>query len=346
MGITNQEYFFLFLASFIFVGFLTPLMRKIAIARDVVDRPNSPHKSHKKSVPYLGGVAIIIGIVSITYASSLISDFTQNTFWLATSVLGPAVILGLVGLIDDIRNLSPWPRFIAQSIIGGFTAILLVTTNNLITFTSVLIIDISITIFWVVGICNAINFFDNFDGGAASTIAISSAAIVYLAINSRQFFIAALSVVILGSILGFLIWNKNPAKIYMGDAGSLFLGVLMAVTIIRLKTNGDSSLNSILTPFFLMALPILDTSVAVFSRLNQGKSPFVGGRDHISHRLLNFGFSRRRVIFIIVFLTSAFATIAILLNVSNQHIMLLDTLGIVLWLILFFCFLKIETVNI
>ena len=93
MGVTNSEYFLLFVISYLLVGVLTPVMRKIAIATDVVDRPNSSHKSHKKAVPYLGGVAIIIGVITVSYSASLFSQFTSSTFWLATSVLGPALLL-------------------------------------------------------------------------------------------------------------------------------------------------------------------------------------------------------------------------------------------------------------
>jgi len=124
MGITNQEYFLLFALTYLLVGGLTPIMRRIAIATDVVDRPNSLHKSHKKPVPYLGGVAIIIGVISVSYSSSLFSDFTYKTVWLATSVLGPALVLGLIGLWDDVKNLKPLPRFIVQSLAGVFTAVL------------------------------------------------------------------------------------------------------------------------------------------------------------------------------------------------------------------------------
>ena len=130
MGITNTEYFLLFVISYLFVGLLTPVMRRIAIATDVVDRPNSTHKSHKKPVPYLGGVAIIIGVIVVSYSSSLISNFTSDTFWPATSVLGPALALGLIGLWDDLKNLSQLPRFIAQSVAGEFTARIFIITDN------------------------------------------------------------------------------------------------------------------------------------------------------------------------------------------------------------------------
>ena len=122
MGITNKEYFLLFVMAYLLVGALTPLMRRIAIATDVIDRPNSSHKSHKQPVPYLGGLAIIIGVIAISYSTSLVSNFTTNTFWLATSVLGPALLLGLIGLWDDLKNLKPLPRFIAQSVAGIFTS--------------------------------------------------------------------------------------------------------------------------------------------------------------------------------------------------------------------------------
>jgi UDP-GlcNAc:undecaprenyl-phosphate GlcNAc-1-phosphate transferase len=244
MDISNQEYFILFVISYLVVGALTPLMRKIAVATDIVDRPNSLHKSHKKPVPYLGGVAIVVGVIAVSYSASLFSNFTANTFWLATSVLGPALVLGLIGLWDDIKNLKPLPRFIAQSIAGVFTAVVLVVTDTVGNPTGSLLFDSIFTIIWVIGICNAINFFDNLDGGAAGTVAISSIAIAFLALNSGQFLIAALATVTAGATLGFLVWNKSPAKIYMGDAGALFLGVLLATLTIRLQPDSESELGS------------------------------------------------------------------------------------------------------
>ena len=339
MGITNQEYFLLFLASFILVGFLTPLMRKIAIAIDVVDKPNSPHKSHKKSVPYLGGVAIIIGIVSITYASSLISDFTQNIFWLATSVLVPAVILGLIGLIDDIRNLSPWPRFIAQSVAAIFTAALLITTDNFGNPTGSRIFDVAITTMWIVGICNAINFFDNLDGGAAGTVAVTSLGLALLSIHSQQYLITAMSVVTLGSMLGFLIWNKNPARIYMGDAGALFLGILISVLTIRLKPLTTTNLGAYATPVLLLAIPVMDTSVAVISRLRRNISPFQGGMDHLSHRLIRLGLTRKVTAVILWILSCIFCVFSLALTFTNYSEKIILIFACTLWLLISIFFL-------
>ena len=341
MGITNKEYFLLFVIAYLLVGALTPLMRKIAIATDVIDRPNSSHKSHKQPVPYLGGVAIIVGVITVSYATSLVSNFTINTFWLATSVLGPALLLGLIGLWDDLRNLPPLPRFIAQSITGVFTAGILIATDNVGNPTGSAIFDSIITIIWVVGICNSINFFDNLDGGAAGTVAISSIALAFLALNGDQYLIAALSTVTAGATLGFLVWNKNPAKIYMGDAGALFLGVLLATLTIRLHPNSDTQIGSYFTPIFLLAIPILDTTVAVLSRLRRHLSPFQGGQDHLSHRLVRAGLSRKQAAITLWGLSGLFAAAAIL--VSRPNVVTEDYFVggvLLLWVVLFILFFR------
>ena len=341
MGITNKEYFLLFVMAYLLVGALTPLMRRIAIATDVIDRPNSSHKSHKQPVPYLGGVAIIIGVIAISYSTSLVSNFTTNTFWLATSVLGPALLLGLIGLWDDLRNLQPLPRFIAQSIAGVFTAGVLVITDNVGNPTGSAVFDSIITVIWVVGICNSINFFDNLDGGAAGTVAISSIALAFLALNGDQYLIAALSTVTAGATLGFLVWNKSPAKIYMGDAGALFLGVLLATLTIRLRPDADTQIGSYLTSIFLLAIPILDTSVAVISRISRHISPFQGGQDHLSHRLVRAGLSRQQVATTLWGLSALYAAVAIFISRPDTSIenYLVCSAGL-LWVVLFILFFR------
>jgi UDP-GlcNAc:undecaprenyl-phosphate GlcNAc-1-phosphate transferase len=323
------------------VGVLTPVMRKIAIATDVVDRPNSSHKSHKKPVPYLGGVAIIIGVITVSYSASLFSQFTSSTFWLATSVLGPALLLGLIGLWDDIKNLPPLPRFIAQTFAGVFTASILIITDNIGNPTGSSIFDSIITIVWIVGICNSINFFDNLDGGAAGTVAISSIALTYLALSGDQYLIAALSVVTAGATLGFLVWNKSPAKIYMGDAGALFLGALLATLTVRFEPNSQTQIGSYLTPLLLLAIPILDTTIAVFSRIRRHVSPFQGGQDHISHRLVRFGFSRKTSAILLWSLSGIFSAIAIAISIAvEMYINYLIIVAGVIWAGLFVLFFR------
>jgi UDP-GlcNAc:undecaprenyl-phosphate GlcNAc-1-phosphate transferase len=341
MVISQVNYFFLFVISYVLVGLLTPLMRKIALAQGVLDRPNSAHKSHKNPVPYLGGVAIIIGVVIVSYIALISNEFTWSNFWLATSVLGPAVVMGLVGLWDDIKSLNPLPRFIGQSIAGLVVAIILILNDNIGNPTGITALDAAITVLWIVGICNSINFFDNLDGGAAGTVAITAISLTYLAITGDQYFIAALSIVVAGSTLGFLIWNRAPARIYMGDAGALFLGLLIATLTVRFKPSPDNQATSFAIPVLLLAVPILDTTVAVFSRLRRKVSPFQGGKDHLSHRLVRAGLSRKLSAIILWSLTGLFSFFAVLISLpNNRYGVIIILSSLVFWLLLFISFFR------
>ena len=154
-------------------------------------------------------------------------------------------------------------------------------------------INTAVTIFWIVGICNSINFFDNLDGAASGAVAIAGLGVFFIAFDRGQELVSALSIVTAGATIGFLMWNKSPAKIYMGDAGALFLGIIISVATIRLNPGIDPTWKSLAVPVMLLAVPLLDTCVAVFSRLARGLSPLTGGKDHLSHRLVRAGLSRR-----------------------------------------------------
>ena len=339
MTISQVDYFFLFVVSYVLVGLHTPVMRKIALAQGVLDRPNSAHKSHKNPVPYLGGVAIIVGVVIVSYIALISNNFTWSNFWLATSILGPAVVMGLVGLWDDLKSLNPLPRFIGQSIAGLVVAVILILNDNIGNPTGITALDAAITVLWIVGICNSINFFDNLDGGAAGTVAITAISLTYLAITGDQYFIAALSVVVAGSTLGFLIWNRAPARIYMGDAGALFLGLLIAILTIRFKPSTDNSVSSFAVPILLLAIPILDTTVAVFSRLRRKVSPFQGGKDHLSHRLVRYGLSRQISAITLWLLSALYGMFAVLISLQNFDFLIL-TIASVVWISLLALFLN------
>ena len=341
MAISNTEYFLLFVITYALVGVLTPVMRKIAIANQILDLPTSSHTSHTKAVPYLGGVAILIGVTLVSYLALAFSDFTVSNFLLATSVLGPALAMGLIGLWDDLKNLPPLPRFIGQSVAGLVVAAALVLGSNVANPTGSTFADVLITVIWVVGICNSINFFDNLDGGAAGTAAISAIFLTYLAINSGQAFVAALSIVVAGATLGFLIWNRAPARIYMGDAGALFLGVLLATLTIRLNPDTQTSIGSFATPILLLAIPILDTTVAVLSRLRRGVSPFLGGKDHLSHRLVRAGLSRKMAAIALWLLSATFALFAVILTiVTEKYEFYFVAVTAFLWALLFLGFFR------
>jgi len=341
MEISTRDYFILFTVTLIVVGVLTPLVRKFAISKQILDVPNSNHKTHQQAVPYLGGLAIALGIIIVTYSALITKGSSTNIFLLATSLIGPAIALGLVGLWDDVKNLPPLPRFIGQSLIGLLVSVFLIRGDNIANLTSVTPLDFLITIFWIVGICNSINFFDNLDGGAAGTVAISASFLTYLTLQSGQSFIAALAIVIVGATCGFLIWNRPPARIYMGDAGALFLGVLIATLSIRLNPSTESTFASLAVPILLLGIPILDTSVAVLSRIRRGVSPFQGGTDHLSHRLIRLGLSRKVSVVVLWFLSVVFGILVLILTNINSHLELLIVfLSALLWVVLFTAFFK------
>ncbi len=318
MTISHIQDLLLAVGALILVGAVTPLMRKIAIRLDVMDSPGTSHKTHKEPVPYLGGVGIIIGIVAISFGALIYKHSESRNYWLALSVLGPALILGLIGLWDDIKNLPPLPRFIAQSVAGIFTSALLIASSTVGTASGSKALDAIITTVWIVGICNSVNFFDNLDGGAAGTIAISAIGLTILGINGGQYFVGGLAAVTAGATLGFLLWNKSPARIFMGDAGALFLGILIASLTIRLHPAAQTQWTSFATPVLLIAVPILDTCVAVISRLRRKISPFQGGRDHLSHRLIRAGLSRPMAAITLWIMSGAFALCAVLISLLGK----------------------------
>jgi UDP-GlcNAc:undecaprenyl-phosphate GlcNAc-1-phosphate transferase len=304
------QFLILGLATFLFVGGLTPVMRKIAIKIGAVDRPNLDRKTQKEPVPYLGGVAIAIGITATSFGALLYSDFSTETFNKALSVLLPAILISAMGLYDDLKGLEPWPRLMAQTITGVAVAIYLIQNNTLGQAFSNQALNYAVTIIWIVGICNSINFFDNLDGGASGTVAVISIFLFAIAFNQGQSLVSALAVVTAGATLGFLIWNKVPAKIYMGDAGALFLGIIIAVLTIRLDPEVGPQSRALAIPLLLMAVPILDTTTVVISRLSRGISPFTGGRDHLSHRLMRKGLGRKATAYVLWAMAAAFGSVA------------------------------------
>jgi UDP-GlcNAc:undecaprenyl-phosphate GlcNAc-1-phosphate transferase len=346
VSIQPTEYLLLGIAGFVIAGFLTWPVRKVAIAIGAMDKPNLERKSQKEPVPYLGGIAIAISVVVLTFAAVIRSDNTQTTFPLAATLLFPAIFLGLMGLIDDLASLNPLPRLIVQTLMAIVVAAFLIKTETVgITLDGTFIDEVTMTI-WIIGICNSINFFDNLDGGAAGTVAVSTIGIALIALGQGQELVAALSIVTAGSTIGFLMWNRSPAKIYMGDAGALFLGVIVSVLTIRLNPGITPQWNSIALLPILLAVPILDTCVAVFSRLYRGISPFTGGKDHLSHRLMRKGLNKQNTAFALwgaqaVFVCAALAIYQWTAAIGTQLIIATG----VAWVVAFVWFWRIPSTD-
>ena len=346
MSINSIEYFLLGLLAFVLAGFLTWPVRKIAISVGAMDKPTLDRKTQKVPIPYLGGVAIASSITILTFAAVIKSNNTQATFPLAAMLLFPAIFLGIVGLIDDLRTLQPIPRLIIQTVTAVVVSIFLINTDTVAIHFDSTILDQVIMVFWIIGICNSINFFDNLDGGAAGTVAVSSFGIAAIALGEGQELIAALAIVTAGSTLGFLMWNKSPAKIYMGDAGALFLGVIVSVLTIRLNPGITPQWSSIALLPMLLAVPILDTCIAVFSRIKRGISPLTGGKDHLSHRLMRKGLSKRRTAFTLWAMQGLFVSCAfIIYKWTTQVGTLMIVLTGLIWLVAFVWFWRIPSTD-
>ena len=304
MSITATQFAILGISAFALTGLLTWPVRALAIRMGTMDAPNLARKTQTEPVPYLGGVAIAIGISIVTLgavfvgAENVAGENYEQVKDLALTVLLPALVLGAMGLFDDLRSLSPWPRLIAQTVIGAVVAFVIVNSGTIGTpfgdagSGNGSWLNILVTIVWIVGICNSINFFDNLDGAASGAVAIAALGVFFIAFDRGQELVGALSIVTAGATIGFLLWNKSPAKIYMGDAGALFLGIIISVATIRLNPGITPTWHSLAIPVMLLAVPLLDTCVAVFSRLARRLSPLTGGKDHLSHRLVRGGLTR------------------------------------------------------
>ena len=307
MSITVTQFAILGIAAFVVTGLLTWPIRALAIRFDAMDAPNLARKTQTEPVPYLGGVAIALGVTVITLTAVYVGgnksgNNSAQLKDLALTVLLPALVLGAIGLFDDLRSLSPWPRLLAQTVIGSVIAFVIVENGTIGTpFNSSGVdtdsgssswLNTLVTIVWIVGISNSINFFDNLDGAASGAVAIAALGVFVIAFYRGQELVSALSIVTAGATIGFLMWNKSPAKIYMGDAGALFLGIIISVATIRLNPGITPTWQSLAIPVMLLAVPLLDTCVAVFSRLARGLSPLTGGKDHLSHRLVRGGLPR------------------------------------------------------
>lgn len=260
------------------VAVSTPIVRRLAVAKGVVDHPGG-HKSHLVPVPYLGGLAIMAGAVVAQLA-------VVGVPGRATIVLLAAVVLGGVGAVDDRRNLHPLPRLAVQA--AAAAAAIAVGVHVHITGNAVL--DRIATVVWIVVITNAVNFLDNMDGLASSLAAVSSASAFALASAAQQHIVATAASALVGACLGFLLYNRRPASIYMGDAGSLFLGFLLAVVVIQVNPVQPPP-RSWVVPAMLLGIPVLDTTTVMLVRWRNGRALYLGGRDHLSHRLVALGWT-------------------------------------------------------
>jgi len=276
--------------AFLLAVLATPAFRRAALGLGMVDRP-AERKIHSKPIPLLGGVAIYGAVIG----SLLLFPERQELVQITGIVLGASWI-SFWGLLDDRFGLPPVVKLLAQLVAG----VILIAVGVQVSLPVPDWADIALTLLWVVGITNAFNLLDNMDGLSSGVAAVAAAWIMLMAAMNGQFLVGGLAAAVLGACLGFLIHNFNPARIFLGDSGSLFLGFLMAVLGIKLRFPANVNWVTWMVPILVLGVPIFDTSLVFVSRLRRRKNPFTTpGKDHVSHRLTRVGWTRREVVLLL-----------------------------------------------
>jgi len=294
----------IFLVALMVTAISTPRFRRLAVNLGFVDTPDE-RKVHRDPIPLMGGMAIIFGAL---LAMLVVVFFTYEILPRSvTGVLLSSGVVALTGLIDDRLGLPAWAKLAGQ--FCGF--IILVYFGIRVQLPIPEPLNYVITFLWLAGISNAINFMDNMDGLSAGVSAVAASFMLLFGTVNEQFLVAALAAAIFGACVGFLRYNFKPARIYMGDAGALFLGFLLAVLGIQLRFPENSYFVTWMVPVLVLGLPIFDMILVVFSRLRRGVSPNTPGKDHTSHRLVGLGLSQRETVLGLYLVSGALGMIAI-----------------------------------
>jgi UDP-GlcNAc:undecaprenyl-phosphate GlcNAc-1-phosphate transferase len=289
---------------------------------------------HRTPLPRLGGVAIYLSfLISIAFAWSANRYFHEfisaPSFRELLTILIPGTLIFLLGIYDDIRSVGPYFKFAVQAV----AAVMLFAGGLKILALPVLFgshqfgwaIGLPITILWVLGITNAFNLIDGLDGLAAGSALFSTLVVFVVAIFGGSALVSLLTIALAGAILGFLRFNFNPATIFLGDCGSLFIGFMLSALALEGATHKAPTVIAVAIPVVSFGLPILETMLSVFRRLISGKPVFTADREHIHHKLLQLGMSDRKVVIVLYAVSAVFALLSLFLLWPTG-----STLGLVL----------------
>ena len=280
----------------------TPLARRVALRLGIIDRPNA-RKIHVDPIPLLGGVAIYGAFIAALVLFG--NRFRLNEL---ISILVGASLMSFLGVWDDRRGLSPLLKLLGQFLAAS---ILVVSGVYVGTFPWEAL-NIAVTLGWVVVITNAMNLLDNMDGLSGGVGAVAAIFFLLLAAMNDQYLVGALSAALVGACFGFLIYNFNPASIFMGDAGSLFLGFVLAAVGIKLRFPEGIEIVTWMVPVLILGLPLFDTTLVIISRLRRHLNPLTTpGKDHVSHRLVAMGYTRREAVLICYLICAGLGVVAL-----------------------------------
>jgi UDP-GlcNAc:undecaprenyl-phosphate GlcNAc-1-phosphate transferase len=317
-----MSYVWPFLVSFLLTFALTPFVINLAVRSHAVDLPGE-RKVHFKPTPRWGGIGLFIGILG----GAVFAYFSSHSFHQAlvkrhlddtAAIAGGMLIMLVLGILDDLKPVSvKWKLF--WQIAAAVWLIILGVKISFISFPAggkivylPFFISLVLSLFWIVGITNSLNLLDGLDGLLAGISTISALFFFAIELEKGYLFPAFLLLAVSGASLGFLYYNFNPAKIFLGDSGSLSLGILWAsLTIVgTLKT----SITAVFVPLLILGLPILDTLVAIFRRFGKGKNIFVPDKEHLHHQLLKLGFSQKKAVLLLYLVTGILASVAFFLS--------------------------------
>ena len=286
----------------------TPVVRRIALRLGIIDRPEA-RKIHLNPVPLLGGVAIYGAFIAAVLLFG--NRFRLNEL---VSILVGASLVSFLGVWDDRRSLSPLLKLVGQALAAS---ILILSGVRIGTF-SWEPLNIAVTMGWVVVITNAMNLLDNMDGLSGGIGATAAIFFLLLAAMNNQYLVGALSAALVGACLGFLVYNLNPASIFMGDAGSLFLGFILAAVGIKLRFPEGVQIVTWMVPVLILGLPLFDTALVIVSRLRRGLNPLTTpGKDHVSHRLVALGYTRREAVLICYLICAGLGVVALFVTQAS-----------------------------
>ncbi|MGD2206280.1 MAG: MraY family glycosyltransferase [Anaerolineae bacterium] len=286
----------------------TPLARRAALRLGVIDRPNA-RKIHVNPIPLLGGLAIYGAFIAAVLLFG--NRFRLNEL---VSILVGASLMSFLGVWDDQRSLGPFLKLIGQLLAAS---ILVLTGVRIGTFPWEPL-NVAVTLGWVVVITNALNLLDNMDGLSGGVGAAAAIFFLLLAAMNGQYLVGALSAALVGACLGFLVYNFNPASIFMGDAGSLFLGFVLAAVGIKLRFPEGLEIVTWMVPVLILGLPLFDTTLVILSRARRGLNPLTTpGKDHISHRLVAMGYTRREAVLICYLICAGLGVIALFVTQAS-----------------------------
>ncbi|MDJ0703036.1 MAG: MraY family glycosyltransferase [Leptolyngbyaceae cyanobacterium MO_188.B28] len=311
---SNFYHLIAFAISAVIVLITTPIVRTIGLKSGLVDMPGG-RKVHKRPMVRLGGVSLYIGTLVALLVVWGIGGFVDVTgqplspdkeygIW-GVTVGGLAFFL--IGLMDDLFNLSPFSRLFMQAIVAALAWNVGVSIDFLtIPFWGLVLLptwlSLPVTILWLVGMANAINWIDGLDGLAAGVSGIAAVIMLVVSLFMSQPAAALVAAALAGAALGFLRYNFNPAQIFLGDGGAYFMGFTLAgVGVVGLVKSVTTA--AVFLPYLILAVPILDMSAVIFGRLRSGSSPFMADKRHLHHRLLNAGLSHRLTVLFIYALT-------------------------------------------